>query len=472
VTLVVCTDHGTPLPSADEATYDVVGVEGLCADPSTLIERGVSPEALVLHTGEFDLGFVQGAVRKHGVDPLGVPIVTLPYLPRDIDLQILGAGAIARHRAFSGAGPENAKLRWPELISRRRMFALNVPQYIAAPSIDHTLCSTKTGCKLCVDSCPTGALARVDGSIAHSIDVCAACGICTTTCPTAAISNPSADPKQIASQIAAMVSAAPGRIGIRYHCRDAIPPAFADGWYPLEVPCTGMLTVGWLLAPLLLGAASVSADPCEISGCSLGNDDRLTEHVDTAIAVCDELGLGADRIRSSNGDDLPQPFDPLPAEAVGDMSDADVFLGMVTIASTDDFVMAASAGSVGVVTIDESWCTVCEQCTTVCPTGALDAHHSEMAIDITFDATLCVGCSICLTTCPELEKGAITLDRRFDSAELRRGRHTVRVGSTTTCEVCGGAIAPSAMLNRIRSMLGSEHAGTVDLIGTRCIDCR
>jgi Pyruvate/2-oxoacid:ferredoxin oxidoreductase delta subunit len=233
-----------------------------------------------------------------------------------------------------------------------------------------------------------------------------------------------------------------------------------------------MLTVGWLLAPLLLGAASVSADSCEVSGCSLGNDDRLTEHVDTAIAVCDELGLGADRIRSSNGDDLPQPFDPLPAEAVGDMRDADVFLGMVTIASTDDFVMAASAGSVGVVTIDESWCTVCEQCTTVCPTGALDAQHSEVAIDITFDATLCVGCPMCLATCPELEKGAITLDRRYDSAELRRGRHTVRVGSTTICELCGGAIAPSAMLTRIRSMLGPEHAGTVDLIGTRCIDCR
>jgi Pyruvate/2-oxoacid:ferredoxin oxidoreductase delta subunit len=153
------------------------------------------------------------------------------------------------------------------------------------------------------------------------------------------------------------------------------------------------------------------------------------------------------------------------------MHDADMFLAMATLGSKN-VELTTSVGAVGVVSIDEAVCTMCEQCTTVCPTGALNARRHGNAIEIAFDSAICVGCSMCVTTCPERAEHAITVDRRFDVDDLTAGRHTLISGSTAMCESCGGQIAPSAMLDRIRSMLGAEHAGTLSLIGRRCIDCR
>jgi Pyruvate/2-oxoacid:ferredoxin oxidoreductase delta subunit len=473
VTLVVCADHGTPVPSSAEGVYDTVGVKGLCSDPSALAKAGLTnPEAFILHTGEYDLGFVQGAIRKAGVDPLGVPVVTLADMPSETELQIVGAGIVARRRAFPGAGPENAKLSWPELISRRKLFALKVPQYVVAPSIDPTLCAAGHGCRLCVESCPAEALTPVDGAISYSVDACVSCGICTTTCPTGATTNPAATPGQVAAQISAMVAIADEPIGVRFHCRDAQPKAFGNSWYPIEVPCTGMLTVGWLLAPLLLGAAAVSVDPCTSSGCAIGNDDRLVERRSEAAAICDELGIGQDRVRLAKQGSLAQPVGLIPTAAIGTMRDTDMFAALANMAAAGDISIDTSVGAVGVITIDEATCTVCEQCTTVCPPGALKVNRSDGAVEISFDASICVGCAMCVATCPEIENDAITLHRRFDTAALAAGRHAIRTGSTATCEKCGDPIAPSAMLERFQSMLGPEHAGTLDLIGRRCINCR
>jgi Pyruvate/2-oxoacid:ferredoxin oxidoreductase delta subunit len=147
-------------------------------------------------------------------------------------------------------------------------------------------------------------------------------------------------------------------------------------------------------------------------------------------------------------------------------------LAMANVLSAHDFAATTSVGSVGVVAIDERTCTVCGQCTHICPTTALKLRQLDSALEITFDSVMCGGCSMCLTTCPERKNGAITLRTSFDVRELHRGLHTVCSSSTSRCEICQGPIAPSAMLDRIRSMLGPDHAGTVDLIGRRCIDCR
>jgi Pyruvate/2-oxoacid:ferredoxin oxidoreductase delta subunit len=165
-------------------------------------------------------------------------------------------------------------------------------------------------------------------------------------------------------------------------------------------------------------------------------------------------------------------LESVPTTTVADMRDTDVVLAMASLASIDDITIQTSIGAAGVVAIDHEVCTVCEQCAIVCPTGALRAHRTGGVVDVTFDTAACVGCSMCVTTCPEKGKDAIVVHRRFDIAELRVGRHNVRTDSTVTCEVCGGPIAPSAMLDRIGSMLGPDHAGTLDPIGRRCIDCR
>ncbi len=473
MTLVVCADHDTPVPRSNRLPCDVMAVPGLCRDPATIAGAGVDdPEALILHLGEFDLGFVQGAIRATGVDPLGVPIVTLGDMPSPDQIDVLAAGAMARHAAFPGSRPEHAKMRWPELISRRRLFALNVPQYVGAPSIDPSTCVAEQGCRLCVDTCPASALTWSSGMVAFDVDTCAACGICVTTCPTRATTNPTITEAQIASQIEAMVRASSTPLGIEFRCRDARPRPLADGWFLVEVPCTGMLTIGWILAPLMLGAGAVATPTCGESGCGIGNDEVLAPRRTAARMLLDELGLFTGLVRDGAAHAIPAPIGGDTAHRPNTFRDADVFLALADLANTTDTLFTSDVASIGVVTIDGATCTICEQCTSVCPPGALASRHHDGTVDISFDPFTCVGCAMCINTCPEIDSNAIILDRTFDLAELVLGNRVILSGSTAVCEVCGGPIAPSAMLDRIQSMLGPDHAGTLDLISRRCLKCR
>lgn len=110
-------------------------------------------------------------------------------------------------------------------------------------------------------------------------------------------------------------------------------------------------------------------------------------------------------------------------------------------------------------------------CAQICPTGALRSTSTgDIVIDL--DPRLCVACGQCLSICPEFERGAITMSIGFDLADWAIGRREVRCNSVPRCENCGKTIAPSAMLDRITSMLGPEHSAVAALLSTRCLDCR
>jgi ferredoxin len=312
----------------------------------------------------------------------------------------------------------------------------------------------------------------VPGSIVYNVDRCVTCGICVTTCPTGATANPTATEEQIAGQIQSMISAAEQPVGIEFRCRDAEPASLEDGWYPLEVPCNGMLTIGWLLAPLVLGAGAVAAPPCKPTSCMVGNDDRLAAHVSDALSVLGKFGVSQRRLLSKGVGTVPGPITDADASPLANFNDTSVYLALGAVAGIADAVFTSETGAVGIVTINELICTACEQCAEVCPSHALAAHHHEETVEISFDPSLCVGCGMCVSTCPERERGAITLERNFDLEELNLGSRLVLTGSTSMCELCGDPIAPSAMLDRIHTMLGSEHARTLDLISRRCINCR
>ncbi len=52
--------------------------------------------------------------------------------------------------------------------------------------VDRDMC---TGCELCVDSCPVGAIEMVDGAASIDQDVCEETGTCAEVCPVEAISQ-------------------------------------------------------------------------------------------------------------------------------------------------------------------------------------------------------------------------------------------------------------------------------------------
>ncbi len=473
-TIAVCSDP--PLPDfITPAGSTRVEISGLCADPSLLSDLEDTENGVVVlaHGGAYDLGHLQAALRKRGIDPLGVEIIdAYPGLEGDW-LSVAGAGAVARATMFSGSSVEQSKLRWPGLLTRRELLRLSAPRYIGAPLIDSDLCVADSGCRSCIRECPVSALSWSRDCITYDKEACIACGICVTTCPMGATENPSVIPVAIEAQIATMAETSATPIGIEFRCRDANPSAQRDGWYPIEVPCTGMLTVGWLLAPLALGAGCVTAAPCGSSGCQLGNSERLTTHLSAAAAFLSTFGINPLRLGTHpapirpplTGLSVIDPFGPLGEAAV-----------LMTLAHSSDVQPGTTFASpvlrTAIVGIDETTCTACTMCAAVCPTNALVVGSSPNVVELRFDPLLCYGCGQCTLACPEIDRGAITLDWIFDPDELDFGSRSVRTAENTLCDDCGNPIASTAMLDRITSMLGDGHQATSDLINRRCLDCR
>lgn len=58
-------------------------------------------------------------------------------------------------------------------------------RFRGVPDIDHTKCVNE--CRLCIDSCPTSAIGKVEGRAAFDLGRCLFCTDCTTACPQGAI---------------------------------------------------------------------------------------------------------------------------------------------------------------------------------------------------------------------------------------------------------------------------------------------
>ena len=471
--IMLCSDHQTP---AVREAASVVG--GLCYDPSALssLPDGTQQLVIGLHGDDADSSRFQSSMRRIGLDPLGVGVVDLNGITDERTLSAILAGAVARTEAFPGATPEQAKLVPASRVSRRGLLTAAALLSIGAPSIDIEICVADQGCRACVTSCPVGALEWKGGSVSYDKTTCVACGICVTTCPVGAVVNPTVTFQAIEAQIAAMIEAHGDPVGILFHCRGVTQAPVESGWLGVEVPCSGMLTAGWLLATLTMGAVATDVMPCQEAGCRLGNDERIAATLTDATRVLEAFGLGSERIgrpADASLPTLPLPLPPTPTS--GPIFGPDVEQTVIgLLASTVQTHSAAArleATPLGTVAIDPTTCTACSMCAQICPTGALHSTSTgDIVIDL--DPRLCVACAQCVRVCPEIERGAISMSTGFDLADWARGRREMRRDSVPQCEGCGKPVAPSAMLERITAMLGSEHAATATILRTRCLDCR
>jgi ferredoxin len=271
-----------------------------------------------------------------------------------------------------------------------------------------------------------------------------------------------------------MLDAADGPIGVAFVCQRRSHYVTASDWFEIELPCTGMVPATWPLAALLLGAGGAAIVSCSANGCDLGHDERVSDSIALAKALLASAGVDSARVSGhpglvseplAEGTGLHDPF--------GVHGPAEVVLALEGASSAAQPISAKGpAARLGVVEIDTSVCTLCLACTETCPTGALAHDRSNGQVAVTFDASSCTACAQCVPVCPELERGAIRLRHRVDSAQLAAGRRSLAESTTMHCESCGQPIASTAMLNRIGSILGEEHAATVRYLKRRCMDCR
>ena len=465
-TIAICADAVVPADISIPGMRIKV-IEDLCDYPSRLADSVSDDEdrlVLGVHGSRYNLGSAQAAVRRLGFDPLAIGLVDLQTVGSSEDLTNRLAASAARTLMTPKPGPEHVKMLMPDRSTRRALLSIGKPRYVGAPAVDDSTCRAGDGCRACVDPCPAGALSWSGGEIQYDKNACITCGICVTACPAGAVANPSATPAAIEAEIRALIEGADEPPGIRFRCREARVTA-EPGWHQIEVPCTGMLTVGWILAPMIMGAGSVDVVSCSDGGCSLRNDRRLTSTLADVATTASFLELDLDKFVNISG--------PVPDDLLGPCASARI-IEILAAHSLPSSTVDLQAADIGTVSIEPASCTACQMCARVCPTDALASLESDQSIELSFDPLACTACGGCVQSCPEVERGAITLQHRVNLDDWRLGRRTVRKEEHSMCELCGGPVAPKAMLDRIQSMLGddADAAATMTVIAQRCLDCR
>lgn len=457
---------------------------------------------LGLGPGEQAVAEIQTQVRKAGLDPLGVVLLTHAALvaPEPVVTErakLLLAAAVARARAFAGSRPDHLKGGFSVAVSRRALFKLAVREYRAVPAPLPERCVAAQGCRVCVDSCPRDAIRLRDGRIELSKSACESCGLCVSACPSEALTFPGHSLAELDAQITTLLDPTLADLeprGILFVCRQSAPALDASlernsrspaGWLPVSVPCAGAVSPGLMLYCLALGAAEVGVVGCR-DQCRVSQGLVVAERVGFCQELLRMIGGEPERVTlcPTGSDDasawaLPAPTDVPPARHLDGSAARDrryAASAIVHLAEAfggrEDVTLAGAPSPFGIIDLDAGGCTACEACTSVCPTGALAADRQADAVSITFDTAICTACGVCIPRCPEVDRGVLRLERAVDLGRLRAGRTVLYRDQAPRCIGCGAPVAPSGMMARLAELLGDQYAALAPTITRYCLDCR
>lgn len=455
--------------------------------------------------------------RKLGLDPFALQVLDLgsccalvhPRREGTEKAKLLLAGAVARSEAYPGSRPENAKpILGPrargadgraQQVSRRSLFSLPSIRYDVVPSIREEACTAGDGCRICARSCPREALVLEGGRMTLTRAECTGCGACVSACPRSAIELPGASLAELEAQLAVLLAAGPHLSdprGILFHCPKGAGAldelarkglGYPSGWLPVEVPCLGMVTAGWVLHCLNLGAEAVGLLPCRQEECRFGQRGVIAGRADYCRALLGaiggapdsvrlldpadvaELGRGLERLptsrRPSDTATRPRGGGDAPGGGLGGTARSVVELAE-RLGKARDVSLAHPYSPLGSVRVSAG-CTGCWACASACPTGALAVHREGDSVSLGFDPSRCVGCEECVPICPER---VVHVDKATDLDRLSRGERTLYRDSEARCQRCGSPVAPRAMLDRIAALLGDAPA--LATISRYCLACR
>ncbi|MFN3630541.1 MAG: 4Fe-4S binding protein, partial [Casimicrobiaceae bacterium] len=191
---------------------------------------------------------------------------------------------------------------------------------------------------------------------------------------------------------------------------------------------------------------------------------------DTAVRVCDELGLAStlwdaprglavrDLARWNAGNDkratLEMAFDHLFAHAPTPQS-------VITLAAGAPF---------GAIRVDAERCTMCLACVGACPEGALLDNPERP--ELRFIESKCVQCGLCAKTCPE---NAIALVPQLDLRPEARKPRQLNIAESAFCTRCGKPLGAKPVIERMLSRLTGHRMFVEPKSLERlrmCADCR
>lgn len=371
------------------------------------------------------------------------------------------------------------------------------PRYV---NFDGAICAHGrngiSGCTLCVDLCPTGAITSADERVAIDPYICAGCGSCAGSCPTGAaeyaMPNGIDTLARLRILLATYLKAGGKDPVLMIHDRDFGDemiafiarsgkglPANVIPFLLNEVTQAGIDT---LLASIAYGASQVLvlAPPHKQD-----EQEGLKSQVATSNDILKGLGYGENRLS------LIDQADPESVEAHLYALSPPASIGTATFMALGDkrqrlnqileslhsqapapvdVVELEKGAPFGAVVINVDGCTLCLSCVNACPAKAL--RDNPDAPELKFQESNCIQCGLCKTTCPE---SVISLNPHIDFTTLNAQAIILKQEEPFECIRCSKPFGVSStiekMIEKMRGHSMFQDPKSLDRL-RMCDDCR
>ncbi len=370
------------------------------------------------------------------------------------------------------------------------------PRYV---TFDGTLCAHSrnglSGCTLCIDACPTGAIVPDGDHVTIDPYICMGHGSCASVCPTGAASYalPSADAMitRVGTLLGTYLKAggkAPILLIHDAEFGESLIAAMARTGHglpanvlPFTVSQTTQVGLDFLLGAMAHGAGRILLllPPGEKSAV-----EGLATQVKLAEIIVGGLGYGSNRVG------LIDEMDPAIVEALLYGLDAVTmphgsFLplggkrGLLGLALTNlhrhapapvDALDLPVGAPFGNVEVNTDGCTLCLSCVGACPKGAFKDSPDKPRLS--FSEYACIQCGLCKASCPEK---VITLVPRINFKAGAADRRVIKEEPAVACIRCGKDFGVRSTIDRMIDKLRNHpaFAGEQALNVIRmCDDCR
>ncbi len=354
----------------------------------------------------------------------------------------------------------------------------------------------QSACSLCLDTCPTGAIASAGERVEVDPYLCQGCGICASACPTGAMTYaypPVTELLEWTRRAFRTFREHGGGAPIAlFHDEsrgselvDVAADELPERALPFQVEEVMSLGMDAWLTSLAYGAAEVVVllpEPEEIPATR-----ELRNQIGYAREILAGLGLDRDRLRlveASHPEGVTaafaSPFGDPPVPPAGfaalggkrDLIRQSLDYLYARVPEPAESVDLPEGAPYGEVRVDGNACTLCMACVSICPAGAL--LDGDERPQVRFLEANCVQCGLCESACPE---DAVSLVPRATlDPELAKEERLLHEEEPFHCLGCGKAFATRSMVERMTEKLAAhwmyQDSSPMQRRLQMCGDCR
>lgn len=389
----------------------------------------------------------------------------------DILLDLRGDSPLFGHKrdGYLRADPRNpAAVAKAVFDAGQLVGGFDKPFYVA---LDPHICAHSragiAGCSNCINACETGAITSAGEHVEIDPMVCAGCGGCAATCPSGAITYEALPLAYLLQRIEAMSKTFRDASGKqpRLLVHDAefggemisLLARFGRGLpcdvIPLEVETLTNFGHAEMLAALGCGFATV-----DLLLTPKTERETLEAELKLALAISENAALRLLDVNDPDAlsDALYGPETTAksvePILPIGNRRQVTRLAAKALNGAPKAPIPLPAGAPYGAVVVDQTACTLCLSCVSLCPSGALLDNPDSPQLRFQEDA--CLQCGLCTRACPE---NAITLQPRLDLSDAALSQRVLHEEDPFACISCGSLFGVKSSIERIIEKLADRH---------------